>query len=535
MADNNTKKLYSALWASADILRSKMDANEYKSYLLGIIFYKYLSDNMLHYAVELLEEEADNLNDAQAIYAEAYDDTELKEDLEEALLDKFSFLITPKFTFTHLLNEVHNGRFQLEDLAQGFRDIEQSDKLFANLFEDIDLYARKLGASPQKQNETISSVMKALSEVDLYGHNGDVLGDAYEYLIGQFASESGKKAGEFYTPQPVSSLMTKIVIHGKEDQRGFTVYDAAMGSGSLMLNVMKETNEPRTVRYFGQEINNTTYNLARMNMILHGVPTENQKLNNADTLADDWPNEEPTNFDAVLMNPPYSAKWSAAKGFLDDVRFAPYGVLAPKSRADMAFLLHGFYHLKSNGVMAIVLPHGVLFRGGAEEKIRQILLENGHIYAVIGLPANIFFNTSIPTTVIVLRKDYGARDVLFIDASEEFTKKGNQNVLEDKHIEKILQAYVERKTIDKFSYLASFEEIEENEFNLNIPRYVDTFEPEPEIPLVPLMEEMKATKTELQSVEADLLELFNELTGTNEEANAELEAFKQLLKGGVNE
>ncbi|NLD09623.1 MAG: N-6 DNA methylase, partial [Xanthomonadaceae bacterium] len=248
MADNNTKKLYSALWASADVLRSKMDANEYKSYLLGIIFYKYLSDNMLHYAVELLEEEADNLNDAQAIYAEAYDDPELKEDLEEALLDKFSFMITPKFTFTHLLNEVHNGRFQLEDLAQGFRDIEQSDKLFANLFEDIDLYARKLGASAQKQNETISKVMKELSEVDLYGHNGDVLGDAYEYLIGQFASESGKKAGEFYTPQPVSSLMTKIVIHGKEDQRGFTVYDAAMGSGSLMLNVMKETNEPRTVR-----------------------------------------------------------------------------------------------------------------------------------------------------------------------------------------------------------------------------------------------------------------------------------------------
>lgn len=526
----NSKKLYSALWASADILRSKMDANEYKNYLLGIIFYKYLSDRMLYHAAELLEEEANTLEEAQAIYAKNYADPEIYEDLKYALEEEFYYLIAPEYTFTHLLEEINHGRFQLESLAQGFRNIEQANSAFANLFEDIDLYARKLGSSAQKQNETIAGIMRALSEVDFARHDGDLLGDAYEYLIGQFASESGKKAGEFYTPQAVSHLMTKIVLEGKRDQKGFTVYDAAMGSGSLMLNVQKETNEPGTVRYFGQEINNTTYNLARMNMMLHGVPIENQKLNNADTLADDWPTDEPTNFDAVLMNPPYSAKWSAVKGFLDDPRFAPYGVLAPKSRADFAFLLHGFYHLKADGVMAIVLPHGVLFRGGAEAKIRQIMLENGHIYAVIGLPPNLFFNTPIPTTIIVLRKDYAERDVFFIDASEEFTKKGNQNILEPHHIDKIMAAYNARTFKDKFSYLAPFEEIEENDFNLNIPRYVDTFEPEPEIPLAPLMEEMQATDAALKATEAELLSLFDELTGTNAEANAELEALKALLK-----
>ena len=531
MSEQNSKSLYSALWACADILRSKMDANEYKNYLLGIIFYKYLSDNLLNYAVALLEESVEDLSEAQVIYTNAYHDPELKEDLISALYDQFSYVLKPELTFTKLIEDVHTNQFQLEDLAQGFRDIEQSNTAFNNLFEDIDLYARKLGSSPQKQNETISNVMKGLAGINLGAHDGDVLGDAYEYLIGQFASDSGKNAGEFYTPQPVSSLMTKIVLQGKEKQKGFTVYDPTMGSGSLMLNVKKETEEPETIRYFGQEINTSTYNLARMNMMLHNVPIANQNLNNGDTLADDWPVDEPTNFDAVLMNPPYSAKWSAAKGFLDDPRFMDYGVLAPKSKADFAFLLHGFYHLKSNGTMAIVLPHGVLFRGGAEGKIRQTLLENGHIYAVIGLPANIFFNTSIPTTIIILKKDYTKRDVLFIDASNEFEKVRTQNILTAEHINTILQTYVERKTIDKYSYVASFEEIVENEFNLNIPRYVDTFEPEPEIPLADISADLLAINSELQSAEQELLAMLDELTGTTAEAETELTAFKAALKG----
>lgn len=548
MSEQNSKTLYSALWASADILRSKMDANEYKNYLLGIIFYKYLSDKMLHYAVDQLEDEIEmllpenilsqwkeserqELNFKQEVYRAAYENPEIQNDLKDALREEFSYVIAPEYTFTHLINEVFNQSFQLESLQQGFRNIEQSSEAFANLFQDIDLYSRKLGSTPQKQNETISGIMKALAEIDFAGHSGDILGDAYEYMIGQFASDSGKKAGEFYTPQPVAELMTKIVIHGKEDQKGFSVYDPTMGSGSLMLNIKKETTEPNTVLYFGQEINTSTYNLARMNLMLHGVPIANQHLSNADTLDDDWPTEEPTNFDAVLMNPPYSADWSAAKGFLDDVRFAPYGVLAPKSKADFAFLLHGFYHLKSSGTMAIVLPHGVLFRGGAEEKIRKILLENGHIYAVIGLPSNIFFNTSIPTTIIVLKKDYDQRDVLFIDASNEFEKVRTQNILTAEHINKILQTYVERKTIDKYSYVASFEEIVENEFNLNIPRYVDTFEPEPEIPLADISADLLAVNSELQSAEQALFAMLDELTGTNAEAEAELTAFKAALKG----
>ncbi len=534
MSEQNSKSLYSALWASADILRSKMDANEYKNYLLGIIFYKYLSDKMLHYAVDQLEEKAENLTQAQAIYAEAYHDPEIHEDLKDALKDEFSYVIEPQYTFTQLINEVHSQSFQLESLQQGFRNIEQSADAFANLFQDIDLYSRKLGSTPQKQNETISGIMKELAEIDFAGHSGDILGDAYEYMIGQFASDSGKKAGEFYTPQPVAELMTKIVIHGKEDQKGFSVYDPTMGSGSLMLNIKKETTEPNTVQYFGQEINTSTYNLARMNLMLHGVPIANQYLNNADTLDDDWPTEEPTNFDGVLMNPPYSADWSAAKGFLDDVRFAPYGVLAPKSKADFAFLLHGFYHLKSNGTMAIVLPHGVLFRGGAEEKIRKILLENGHIYAVIGLPSNIFFNTSIPTTIIVLKKDYDKRDVLFIDASSEFDKVRTQNILTEANIAKILDVYVNRKTMDKYSYVASFEEIEENEFNLNIPRYVDTFEAEPEIPLADISANMISVNAELKTAEEELFAMLGELVGTTNEANDELEAFKAILKGDHN-
>ncbi|KUE80103.1 type I restriction-modification system subunit M, partial [Enterococcus faecium] len=476
--EKNSKSLYQALWNSADILRSKMDANEYKSYLLGLVFYKYLSDNMLRYVSVLLEEETDDLNKAQDLYVEAFKDADIKDDLLYELKDEFSYTIAPALTFTAQVAAIHDGSFQLEDLVQGFRDIEQSSENFENLFEDIDLYSKKLGSTPQKQNKTIADVMKELEGLNMAGHAGDVLGDAYEYLIGQFASESGKKAGEFYTPQPVAKLMTQIVLQGKEDKKGFSVYDATMGSGSLLLNAKKYSHQPGTISYFGQELNTSTYNLARMNMILHGVPIANQHLHNADTLDQDWPTEEPTNFDGVLMNPPYSAKWSADKGFLDDPRFSAYGVLAPKSKADFAFLLHGYYHLKDTGVMAIVLPHGVLFRGGAEGKIRKALLENGAIDTVIGLPANIFFNTSIPTTVIILKKDRAKKDVLFIDASQDFEKIKTQNTLRDYHIDAILEAYKTRTIKDKYAYVAEFDEIVENDYNLNIPRYVDTFEEE---------------------------------------------------------
>lgn len=530
--EKKSTKLSDALWNSAHILRSKMDANEYKSYLLGLVFYKFLSDKMLFYVAELLEQPTTDLQLAQKLYEEAYEDEDTKSALLEELQDEFSYTIEPKLTFIYLVNEI-NGKteepFELDHLNQGFSDIERSSEIFANMFEDVDLYSKKLGATLSKQNQTISEVMKELAELDLAGeaaHDGDVLGDAYEYLIGKFASDSGKKAGEFYTPQPVARLMTQIVLQGKENKKGFTIYDPTMGSGSLLLNAKKFSNESGTISYFGQELNTSTYNLARMNMILHGVANANQHLSNGDTLDADWPMEEPTNFDGVLMNPPYSAKWSANKGFLEDSRFSDYGgVLAPKSKADFAFLLHGYYHLKENGVMAIVLPHGVLFRGNAEGKIRQVLLDNGAIDTVIGLPANIFYNTSIPTTVIVLKKGRKEKDVLFIDASQGFEKGKNQNVLTDKHIQEILDTYTTRETKDKYAYLASYNRIKEEEYNLNIPRYVDTFEEEKEIPLNNISKNIKETEQKLATAEKELFSMLGELHGTTDEADKELREF----------
>lgn len=527
----NSRSLYQALWNCADELRSKMDANEYKSYLLGLVFYKYLSDKMLYYISEVLEEPTHNLDEAQKLFEDSWQDDETREDLIAILNDEIGYIVEPALSFTALVNQANMGEFQLESLAQGFRNIEQSNEIFEDMFEDIDLYSRKLGANNQKQNATIAKIMKELSNINLADHDGDILGDAYEYLIGQFASDSGKKAGEFYTPQPVSQLMTRIVMHGREDKRDFTVYDPTMGSGSLLLNAKKYSNYPDNVAYFGQELNRSTYNLARMNMILHDVAVENQNLRDADTLDQDWPTDEPTDFDAVLMNPPYSAKWSADSGFLQDPRFSSFGVLAPKSKADFAFLLHGYYHLKQNsGVMAIVLPHGVLFRGNAEGKIRQRLLEEGAIDTVIGLPANIFFNTSIPTTIMILKKNRTNRDVLFIDASKEFEKGKNQNIMTDKHIEKILNTYISREEIDKFSYLASFDEIVENDFNLNIPRYVDTFEEEEVVPLNEIAKNIKTLDAEIEATTKELFGMLDQLVGTTPEEDQFLQDFLKEFK-----
>lgn len=525
---NKTQELYQRLWNSADVLRSKMDANEYKSYLLGIIFYKFLSDKQLDFISEMLELDMDDLYDIQKIYEDIYQ-TKTGEMIKKELEYEFYYSIEPSLTFTALMQDVQEGTFQLEDLAEGFRNIEQSNLGFENLFEDIDLYSKKLGNTPQQQNDTISSVMKQIAPLNLSNYRGDVLGDAYEYLIGHFASESGKKAGEFYTPSQVSDLMARIAMDGRQDKKGLTVYDPTMGSGSLMLSPATYSNEKDTIRYFGQEINTSTYNLARMNLFLHGVPLENQTLNQGDTLNDDWPVDEPTNFDLVLMNPPYSAKWSAAKGFLEDPRFASVGVLPPKSRADMAFLLHGFYHLKQDGVMIIVLPHGPLFRGGAEEKIRKALLDRGVVDGIIGLPANAFVNTSIPTTLWVLKKDKADKSVFFIDASEEYKKEGNKNTLTEENVEKIHQAYLAREDVDKFAHLASFEEIQENDYNLNIPRYVDTFEPEPDIPLADVSDEILSTSKELEEAQADLKEMMAELEGTTPEADEALQSFMDAL------
>lgn len=512
----NSKDLIGVLWSGADILRSKMDANEYKDYLLGIVFYKYLSDSFLIKVYDLIyDEKPESLKAALEAYKEALED-ESADELIKQIKSTCHYMIAPELTYTCFAEAANNNAFNREQLQKAFNNIEQSDPVFADLFTDIDLYSNRLGNGDQKQSDTVASLIKEIDKADLLNSDAEILGNAYEYLIGQFASETGKKAGEFYTPQAVSKILTRIAIAGQENMRGLSVYDPCMGSGSLLLNAKKYSSEPEYIKYYGQELNTSTYNLARMNMFLHGVETKNQNLHNGDTLDGDWPTGEDTDFNMVLMNPPYSAKWSAAAGFLQDERFSDYGVLAPKSKADYAFLLHGLYHLKNNGTMAIVLPHGVLFRGAAEGKIREKLLRSGNIYAVIGLPANLFYNTSIPTCIMVLKKHRDGRDVLFIDASQMFDKGKKQNSMNDEHINSVMELYKNRETVEKQSYLASFEDIEKNDFNLNIPRYVDNFEEEEEIDLNEILSDMAKTDEELDKVQGEFVSLLKELTSTDD-------------------
>ena len=525
-------ELNQKLFSAADNLRSKMDASEYKNYLLGLIFYKYLSDKLLEKVVELADESLTEYNTPEKqtqLYRELLADEDSKSDLIETLVDTLGYDIEPDFLFNVLTSEAKQNIFQLNDLNKAFIDLSTKYSQFNGLFDDVDLKSKKLGADDQQRNITISEVLKKLNDVDVLGHNGDVIGDAYEFLISQFASEAGKKAGEFYTPHEVSVMMARIAAIGQEDKQLFSVFDPTMGSGSLMLNIRNYLNYPESVKYHGQELNTTTFNLAKMNLILHGVDNEDIRLRNGDTLNKDWPTDEPYTFDSVVMNPPYSANWSADDTFLDDSRFNKYGKLAPKSKADFAFLLHGFYHLKDSGTMAIVLPHGVLFRGAAEGVIRKKLLEDGSIDTVIGMPANLFFGTTIPTTVIILKKNRTTRDVLFIDASKDFLKGKNQNKLTAENLEKVVETYKNRTNVEKYAHVASFEEIKENDFNLNIPRYVDTFEEQEEIDIVDLGKELVSLNKQIKEAENDFLAMLDELAVTDESRDI-IEATKAVFR-----
>lgn len=531
MADN--KDLLNVLWSGADVLRGKMDANEYKTYLLGLVFYKYLSDTYLAKAYDLLNDESpESLDEAQAQYEEAVKSEDAEDFLAE-LRSSMHYTLEPDMTYISILRDAQNNRFNREKLQAAFNRIQESDELFSGLFADVDLYSNRLGTGDLKQSATIAEVIKVLDGADLIHAEGDVLGNAYEYLIGQFASETGKKAGEFYTPHGPAQILCRIAMSGQEDKKGLQVYDPCMGSGSLMLSCKNYSKEPDYIKYYGQELMPSTYNLARMNMFLHRVLPENQHLRNGDTLDADWPTDEETEFDVVTMNPPYSAKWSADEGFKQDERFMDYGgKLAPKSKADYAFLLHGFYHLKQSGTMAIVLPHGVLFRGASEGEIRRILLENGSIYAVIGLPANMFYNTSIPTCIIVLKKHREGRDVLFVDASNLFEKEKKQNVMNKEHIDRVIKLYNDRKTVDKLSFLASYEDIEKNDFNLNIPRYIDTSEEEEEIDIRELSESFRDINREIKESNETLLQMFGELTYSSQDTKEAVEEFVKVFLEG---
>lgn len=525
------KDLLQILWSGADVLRGKMDANEYKTYLLGLVFYKYLSDDYLSVAYDLLNDEIpEDLEEAQATYEAAFN-SEQKNDLLKELKGSLHYTLDPDMTYITMLKDATANRFSREKLQAAFNRIHESDELFNGLFADVDLYSNRLGTGGQKQSDTISDLITVLADADLIHTEGDVLGNAYEYLISQFASETGKKAGEFYTPHGPAQILCRIAMLGQENKKGLLVYDPCMGSGSLMLSCKNYSTEPDYIQYYGQELMPSTYNLARMNMFLHKVQPEHQHLRNGDTLDADWPQDEETEFDVVTMNPPYSAKWSAAEGFKQDERFMDYGgKLAPKSKADYAFLLHGFYHLKPTGTMAIVLPHGVLFRGAAEGAIRQQLLKNGSIYAVIGLPSNMFYNTSIPTCIVVLKKQRDGRDVLFIDASKQFVKEKKQNIMQEEHINHVLELYKNRKLVEKEAYLASYEDIVSNDFNLNIPRYVDSMEEEPEIDVKDLIHRIRETDKAIREGNASLLNMLKDLECSTDDTKDAVSEFIRILE-----
>lgn len=510
MSEELQQKLRTQLWTVANTLRGNMSAGDFMYYTLGFIFYKYLSEKIEKSADDILKDDGVSFKQVWAS-----NDDELKEALKEECIQDLGYFVEPEYLYSTIISMIEHKENILPALERSLKKIEDStigqdsEDDFGGLFSDIDLASPKLGKTADDKNRLISDVLVNLQGID-FGLNEaediDILGDAYEYMIGQFAAGAGKKAGEFYTPQEVSEILSEIVITGKNRLK--SVYDPTCGSGSLLLRTARGGNADAI---FGQEKNPTTFNLCRMNMLLHGIKYKDFEIHNGDTLENDELGEQ--QFDAVVANPPFSAEWTAADKFNNDDRFSKAGVLAPKSKADYAFILHMLYHLNDGGTMACVAPHGVLFRGAAEGKIRKFLIEKkNYIDAIIGLPANIFYGTSIPTCILVMKKCRQEDDnILFIDASKEFEKVKTQNKLRPEHIQKIIDTYRNRTEIEKYSHCATLKEIEENDYNLNIPRYVDTFEEEEEIDIQAIMAEIKeleAKRTELDAqIEVYLKEL----------------------------
>ncbi len=509
MSDN--KQLEQQLWNIANTLRGKMDADEFRDYILGFIFYKYLSEKMRLLADKLLSE--DNIKYID-INENTSDGKQLLDAIRDDAIDSLGYFLKPSELFSSIVKRTDSIIEELEtilrNIEQSTMDSESADD-FGNLFEDLDLNSTKLGKTVDDRNTLISKVIGHLDKIDfeIEDVESDILGDAYEYLIAQFASGAGKKAGEFYTPQEVSKILAKIVTADKQKLK--SVYDPTCGSGSLLLRVAKEVKE--VSQFYGQELNRTTYNLARMNMIMHDVHYKKFDIKQEDTL--ERPQHLNKRFEAIVANPPFSAKWSSNNLFMTDERFSQYGKLAPSSKADYAFVTHMIHHLDDNGTLALVLPHGALFRGAAEGHIRQYLIrEKNYLDAVIGLPSNIFYGTSIPTCIMVFKKNRNNKDVLFIDASEHYEKVKTQNVLREEHIEKIVSTYSNRTVEDKFSYVASNDELIENEYNLNIPRYIDTFEEEEQIDLEGVSYQLGSLDGEIHQTDK-MIEGFCEELGIN--------------------
>lgn len=501
MTEQDQKQLGTTLWGIADQLRGAMNADDFRDYMLSFLFLRYLSDNYEAAAQKELGrdypilEEGDRRTPLAVWYEKNPDDTA---EFEKQMRRKTHYVIQPAYLWSSIAEMARTqSKILLETLQKGFKYIEEESfaSTFKGLFSEINLNSEKLGKDYKARNAKLCTVIKTIAEgLSKFSTDMDTLGDAYEYLIGQFAAGSGKKAGEFYTPQQISSILSGIVtLDSQEPATGQrkhleSVLDFACGSGSLLLNVRHRMGPHGIGKIYGQDKNITTYNLARMNMLLHGVKDSEFNIYHGDTLLNEWDMLRETNpakmpkFDAVVANPPFSYRWEPTEALGQDMRFKNYG-LAPKSAADFAFLLHGFHYLKSEGVMAIILPHGVLFRGGAEERIRTKLLKDGNIDTVIGLPANLFFSTGIPVCILVLKKCKKPDDVLFINASEHFEKGKRQNRLLPEHIDKIIDTYKFRKEEERYSMRVSMERIEKEGYNLNISRYISTAQAEKEINL----------------------------------------------------
>lgn len=540
------QSITSRLWAMANDLRGNLDASEFRNYILGFMFYRYLSEHQEQYIEreQLLDpKEGESINDAYLREAQGEDRADYMEDIARNL----GYVIEPEFTWKTIVNKVHSGDIKPSDYQDMFDEFNKNAQLnqsakedFSEIFADVNLGNSRLGNSTAARAKSLGAVVDSVDEFNYVDENGhDILGDVYEYLIAEFAGNSGKKAGEFYTPHQVSKILAKLVTLDAKESGQFTVYDPAMGSGSLLLTVqdeLKNGHDKGRVSFEGQELNTTTYNLARMNLMMHGVDYQNMDLRNADTLEDDWPSRQvngvstPVTFDAVVANPPYSAKWDNSDSKMKDPRFKDYGKLAPKSKADYAFVLHGLYHLDREGTMAIVLPHGVLFRGAAEGMIRQAIIEKNYLDAVIGLPEGIFFSTGIPTVVLVFKKNRTDKDIFFIDASNDFEKGKKQNILRDQDVDKIIETYQKREDVEKYAHVADMAEIKENDFNLNIPRYVDTFEEEEPVDAEALLQNMTEIDSEIAELTQKINEQMDDLVATNPESQKTLDLIKQVLK-----
>jgi type I restriction enzyme M protein len=501
-------ELHAKLWNMANDLRGNMEAYEFKNYILGVIFYRFLSDKTETFMEKILK------NDAMT-YEEAWKNEEYREAVISEALESLGYVIEPQFLFSNLLKAVETDHFTIEILHKAINNVEDSTRgtvsndAFEGLFEDMDLTSSKLGRDVRSRSKLMSKILITVDSIN-FGHEDatiDILGGAYQYLIGMFAQTAGKKGGEFFTPETMTSLVSRLATVGITDV--LSVYDPTCGSAGLLLEVGRHANV-RT--YFGQELTSTTYNLARMNMVIHNIPYTNFSIKNGDTLENPYFREK--KFQIQVANPPYSANWSADPKYLEDDRFSQYGKLAPKGRADFAFVQHMIHNITDDGVAVVLLPHGVLFRGSSEGTIREyIIKELNCLDAVIGLPANCFHGTTIPVACLVFKKDRGINkdNILFIDASKYFEYGPKMNKLREEDIKRILNAFIERKDIEKFAHLAFMDEIKENDYNCNIPRYVSVNDEEEQIDIHKKRREYVSLKKKSTELDDKILNYFNEL------------------------